>query len=85
MKKEKTPEEIEQHEEEKRFNRRYAGFKRSLKSLCSEEGLRSVELKLEFLRANPKTILLKEYFTHKQTVSCYAEAIAEYKEALELA
>lgn len=63
-------------------NRRVSGFVRSLKSECSEYGLRSVELKLDFLKGNPTTLLPKPYFDHSQTVLCFERAIQEYKDEL---
>jgi len=82
-KKERTPEEKAQHEAEVSFNRKYSGFKRSLKTLCFEEGLRAMELKLEYLLKHQKTPLPKEHFNYKQTVSCLTEAIKEYKQSLQ--
>jgi hypothetical protein len=81
-KKELTPEQIAEKEAAETHNRRVAGFVRSLKSECSDYGLRSVELKLEFLEQNPTTRLPKPYFDHAQTVACFRRAINEYKDAL---
>lgn len=81
-KKELTKEERAAKEAEATQNRRIAGFVRSLKSECAEYGLRSVELKLEFLKDHPTTMLPKPYFNHVQTVSCFERAINEYKASL---
>lgn len=80
-KKEKTQEQLA--EENLQFWRAYSGFKRSLKVSCKKEGLRSVELKLEFLRQNPKTILPRADLDYKNTLLCFEEAIQEYKSSIE--
>lgn len=75
--------EKQQREAEKTFNRRFAGFVRSLKTDCKENGLNSMELKLEFLEAHPGTKLPKPYFDHANTVEAFKRAIQEYKESIE--
>ena len=82
IKREKTEEEIAAHKAEIAFNRKYAGFKRSLKTLCKNGELRLVELELEFLKTHPNTELPKKAFNHAQTVEIYTDAIQEYKKEL---
>lgn len=79
---EKTKQEQDAHNAIVRFNRMYAGLKRTIKTQCAE-GLRSVELQLAFLKDHPNTKMPKPEFSHSQLVQCYSEAIEEYKESKE--
>ena len=75
-----SDEEKAQREEVKSYNRKFAGYKRSIKTMCGDGNLRSMELKLEFLKAHPGTKLPNATFNHSQTVNCWEDAIKEYKE-----
>lgn len=81
-KKELSEQEKQESAEIAKFNRRYSGFKRSLKTRASENGLRSIELQLEYLNNHPNAELPKKYFTHTQTLSAYKDAIHEYRESI---
>lgn len=59
-----TPEEIAAKEEMKVFSKRFNAHKAKLKAICASQGLRIIELQLEFIKLNPKTPLPKEYFDH---------------------
>lgn len=63
------------------YNRKYAGFKRSLKTKIKEGGIRGMELQLEFLRNNPNTCLPKKTLGYNATIQVMTEAIDEYKES----
>jgi hypothetical protein len=84
LKNKRTPEEEAAHKATIAFNRKYAGFKRRLITLCGEEGLRSVELKLEYYKNTPSTPLPEKFMNYEQTIKAFEEAVAEYKEWLEI-
>lgn len=82
MKKKLTDAEIKARAELASFNRKCAGYKRTLKGLCKDQGLRGMELKLEFLKNNPTTKLPKEWLDYEQTLAIFQAAVDEYKESL---
>lgn len=85
-KKERTPEEEKQRKETMTFNRRFAGFKRTIKTKLSEQGgVRLIHLQLDFLKTHPATRLPKPYFNHEQTIQAFEQAISEYEESLQAA
>lgn len=79
-KKELTPEELFEKKRIATHNRRYAGFKRSLKSKCEGGNIGAMEFQLEYLKSHPNTPLPKKYFDHETTVSAWQEAVNEFKE-----
>lgn len=83
-----TPEQITANEASresiKTFNRKYAGYKKTIKSIINDQGLREAELSMEFLLNNPNTQLPTDFLNYQQTVEVWREVIGDYKSDLEL-
>lgn len=77
-KKKLTESELEERKTLVSFNRKCAGYRRHLKTIIRESGLRNFKLKLEYLVSNPNTKLPKPFLNHEQTVECWRDAMNEY-------
>ncbi len=83
MKKKLTVEEEDARYERMARNRRYAGFKRSLVTLIRKHGLRGMELKREFMIANPGTPLTDELeWSRQERINAMEYAIGEWRDEL---
>jgi hypothetical protein len=68
--------------EQKSFNRKFAGFKRTLMARIKEDGsCRKLELELEYLKNTPTTQLPKKYFSYEENIRAIEESLRTYKEA----
>lgn len=74
-----TAEELALHNEQKKYRKSLRGLTNRVASQCHEHGLRSVELQLDFIKKNPKTMLPNKELDHEDTVSCFEKGIDKYK------
>lgn len=79
IKKEKTPAQIAEHENNKRLGRVRRSLVTQVCNNCKDQGLKAVEYKLEFLKGHPKTQLPTE-LNYETTLACFEEGIKKYKE-----
>jgi len=49
---------------------------------CSREGLRSVELQMEWIKSHPSNPLPNKLFNHAETVHIFEMAVEAYKQRL---
>lgn len=81
----KTPEEIAEHEAQKKLRRLYRGLKTKVKTLCKTEGIRVAELELEFMKENPSAKLPVPDLDRADNIEAYKEGIELYREELKTA
>ena len=79
LKKEKTPEEIAKRKADTKFRRTLKSLSTKIKNECSSYGLRVVELKYEWLKSHPTTLLPVKEIDYQKTCDCFLQAIDEYK------
>jgi hypothetical protein len=76
----KTPEQIKEHEELKLLKKRLKSFTTLVGKNIRENGLRKVELELDFFKSRPSTPLPNKHLDHAQTIECMELAIEKHKE-----
>ncbi len=83
MKKQKTPEQIAEHESQKAYNKKVRCLVTLIKKNCREKSLRIMELQMEFIKQHPTTVLPSD-LDWKETVECFEAGISQFKQELEL-
>ena len=73
----KTDEQKQQAAERSQHNQRRAAFKRTVKSEIKQIGVRAYELRIEYLKQNPKNPLPSPYFGHDETIELMSQALDE--------
>ena len=83
-KKEKTPEEIAEHNRVKKINSEARKLATAIKNNCNSIGLRAIKLQLDWLKGN-QTALPSPYLSKEETISAWEKGIKQYEEILGLA
>jgi len=79
-----TPAAVKAHAAEVSYNRKFAGYKRTLKALCNSMGLQAMEYRKQFIQYNPTTRMegSAKNFSHAEVLRAWSEAIEDYKTEL---